>query len=395
MKTLASYKLSRLSTGISLLAVLVLLLSACGGSNNPAPTPTPRPTSPAGGGSVTPTLSVTPSILLGPQPCPASVKDPAHWDAIIPTQPNVSKVESVTCGYLAGKPALQALVTVRYSGTSAMLDVYVYDDITSPNPAQLFKLLGLYKGDAKISTYNTVMTAEVDLNSSINKGKPDAGLTQDLFREFATGTFARVSFPGMYPDLTRYQAEQDQAQVNQGQDSWKLDATQVAAHFAGDPRLLNWANITATIASGGGSSDAGAVVNVKNNNPGGTGVTLTMQRLEGDTNGGIWEIVSVSSGGMTITAPQSRDTLASPITVSGSGNAFEGVIGPVIVLDHTYTSIGRATAMGTGNGATSFSVNVPYTSTFKTGLQDGIVALYAASNVNGSYAAVVMVKELL
>ncbi len=401
MKNLASCSLSRFMPGIGLLVMLVLLLAACGGSSNAggagSGTPTTSPATAVGGasGSVTPTLSVTPAIQLGPQPCPASVKDPAHWDAIIPTQPNVTQVGRVTCGYLAGKPTLQALVNVYHAGTGQILDVYVYDNITAPGPTQLFKLTGLYKGDARISNYNTVITAEVDQDSSVNKGKPDAALIPDLFREFNTGTFARVSFPGIYPDLTRYQAEQDQAQVNQGQDAWKLDATQVATHFAGNAQLLNWTNSMPTLVSGGGSQDAGAVVRVKNSSPAGAGVTLTMQRLEGNTNGGIWEIVAVTSDGMSITSPVNRDALISPVTVSGSGNAFEGVIGPVMVLDHTYSSIGHATAMGTGNGPTTFSVNVPFTPTFKNGAEDGIVVLYATNNANGSYAAAVMVKELL
>src|SRR5436305_1463789 len=84
--------------------------------------------------------------------------------------------------------------------------------------------LGLNRGEAKISQYNTVITAEVDVNSSLNKGQPPAKLTLDLFREFrgfdTAGTFVQVSFPGMFPDLTRWQAEADQQKVKQGQDSW-------------------------------------------------------------------------------------------------------------------------------------------------------------------------------
>lgn len=396
MKNVSS-SLSRVIPGLSLFMALILLLSACGGSGNSGGAGSGTPTTTVGGssGSVTPTLSVTPAIQLGPQPCPASIKDAAHWDAIIPTQPNVTQVGRVICGYLAGKPTPQALVNVYHAGTGQVLDIYVYDNITAPGPTQLFKLTGLYKGDARISNYNTIITAEVDQDSSVNKGKPNAALIPDLFREFNTGTFARVSFPGIYPDLTRYQAEQDQARVNQGQDAWKLDATQVATHFAANSQLLNWTNTMPTLVSGGGSNDAGAVVSVKDSSPAGAGVTLTMQRLEGNTNGGIWEIVAVTSDGMSITSPKNRDALISPVTVSGTGNAFEGVIGPVMVLDHTYTSIGHATAMGTGNGPTTFSVNVPFTPTFKNGAEDGIVVLYATNNANGSYAAAMMLKELL
>src|SRR6202011_2207526 len=127
------------------------------------------------------------------------------------------------------------------------------------------------------------------------KGKSNASFTQDLFREFNTASFAPVSFPGIFPDMTRYQAELDQAQVNAGQDSWKLSVTQVASHFAIDPALLNWNNVNAAAVSGGGSGDAEAVVKISNPTLGTQPVTLTMQRLEGNINGGIWEVVGRSA----------------------------------------------------------------------------------------------------
>jgi hypothetical protein len=305
-------------------------------------------------------------------------------------------VETVSCGNLIGNPTLQALVTVRNTGSGGILDAYVYNNITSPKPTQIFKLQSLAEGGAKISLYNTILTGEVDANSSINKGKPDAQLTQDLFREFkwsdGAGTFVPVSFPGIFPDLTRFQAESDQGQVNKGQDTWKLDAAMVADHMVSYPHLLNWpATAQTTVVSGGGAHDADAVVTVKNPNTGGGTIKVSLQRLEGNTNGGIWEVVAVESSGMSITAPQSRDRLTSPATVKGTGAAFGGKIGRVVVLDHLYTNIGQADATGaTGNGSTNFSANVTYTSTFKSGTEDGLVVLYATNN-----AAAVMVKELL
>jgi len=339
-------------------------------------------------------------VRLGAQPCPDAIKDPAHWTAIIaPT--TSSKVESVSCGNLKGIPSLQALVTVRYDGTGAILDVYVYDHIIDPSPVQLFKLQNLTRGSVKISGYNTVMTAEVDPNSSINAGQPDANLTQDLFREFkwsdAAGTLVPVAFPGIFPDLTRYQAEADQAQVNQGHQPWKLSATLTAQALAASQRLLKWdPNAPATIVSGGGTHDINAVVNVKSGKPAGGAITVTMSRLEQNSNGGIWEVTSVTTASMSITAPQDRDRLASPVTVTGTGNAFEGIIGKVIVLDHLYTNIGQSVAKGaTGNGHTTFSSSATYHSTFKTGMQEGVVVLYSYSNADSSIAGAVMVKEML
>src|SRR5579859_258655 len=379
------------------LVIFALLLTACNSNNSNVLPPTSTTSSTGGSSSLTPTASVARGILLGPQPCPNAVKAPAHWDAIIPTQPNVSKVEGVTCGFLTGTPTLQALVTVRYNDTGKTLDVYVYNNIESASPDQIFKLLGLYDDTATISLRNTVVTGEVDQNSSVNKGKSSTSFTRDLFREFNTASFAPVSFPGIFPDMTRYQAELDQAQVNAGQDSWKLSATQVAAHFAIDPALLNWTNVNASVASGGGSGDAEAVVNISDTTPATQPIALTMQRLEGNINGGIWEIVDVSAStaaGLSITAPHSHDILTSPATVTGTGSTGAGISSSVVMLDHTYSNIGHSTAQG-ANGSAAFSVSVPYVSTFKTGMQDGIVALFATHNADHTIVAAVMVKELI
>src|SRR5437899_1793740 len=108
-----------------LLLLLAFLFAACGfgGGSRSASTPTPGGSTPTvkAGDNRTP----TPGIGLGTQSCPSAVKDPAHWDAIIPTQTGTTKVESVTCAYLIGVPKLQAVVTVRHNGTGQILDVYV------------------------------------------------------------------------------------------------------------------------------------------------------------------------------------------------------------------------------------------------------------------------------
>ena len=383
--------------------ILAFLLISCSGNSNngSSSTSTTQATSSDGNSGGKTNATASPGIGLGPRPCPDAVKALAHWDAIIPTQNGVTHVEKVMCGNLIGNATLQALITVRYQGTGQILDIYVYNDITSPSPSQLFKLQSLYKGDAKISVYNTVLTAEVDQNSSINAGKNDTEMTRDLFREFkwtdGAGTLVPVSFPGIFPDLTRYQAENDQAQVNQGQDAWKLNAAQVANHMASDKLLLNWPSNTQTVVlSGGGSKDSDAVVTVKNPMPAGNTIKVSLERLEGNTNGGLWEVVSVTAAGMSITSPQSRDILASPTHVTGTGIAFERVIGTIAVLDHLYTPIGHANVTGAiGNGNTTFSTNVAYNSTFKGGKQEGILVLYAANNAGSSIGAAVIIKELL
>ncbi len=397
MKAFSSRHYKCLFIAASLVLLLALTFSAC---NSASPTTTTTTSRGRGSNSAPTTTGPAPQVKPGTQPCPEAVKDPSYWDPIIATQVNVSKVESVSCANMVGNSSLQALISVRYYGTGQLLDVYVYNNITDPSPTQIFKLQNLYKGDVKVSAYNTLLTAEVDHNSSLNKHvSSNAALTQDLFREFqwsdGAGTLIPVAFPGIFPDLTRYQAETAQATVNQGHQPWRLSATQTAQTLAA--QLLHWKpNAPTSILSGGGNSDLNAVVTVKSTNPGSGTITVVLSRLEGNSNGGIWEATSITSPDLSISVPQDRDLLTSPTTVKGTGNAFEGRVGKVIVLDHLYTDIGHTEAMGTaGDGSTTFSTSVTYNSTFKSGIQEGVVALYSYSNTDGSISGAAMVKEML
>ena len=399
MKAFSSRHYKCLFIGANLALLLTLILSACNGAGSTT-TANSTATRSAGIGNSSTITGSAPQLKLGTRPCPVAVKDTSYWDPIVGTQANVSKVESVSCANLVGSSSLQALITVRYDGTGQVLDVYVYNNITDPSPTQIFKLQNLYKGNARISGYNTLLTAEVDQDSSVNKHvSSNATLTQDLFREFkwsdGAGTLIPVTFPGIFPDLTRYQAEIAQAQVNQGHQPWRLSAIQTAQALAAN--LLHWTpSAPATLLSGGGNSDLNAVVTVKSTNTGSATITITLSRLEGNNKGGIWEVTSVASPALSISVPQDRDLLTNPITVKGTGNAFEGRVGKVIVLDHLYTDIGHGEAIGVaGNGSTTFSMSVTYNSTFKSGLQEGVVVLYSYSSADGSISGAAMVKEML
>ncbi len=400
MKALLYWKHRSAGASLLFLFIFTFTLTACGGN-----TESNARSLPQSHNSTTPNTSSatsTAQIVLGRQPCPAVVSTPSHWDSIIGTQNGVSRIEGVNCATLIGVPVLQALVTVRYEGTGSYLDVYVFNNITGANPVQLFKLQGLNKGGARISKYNTILTAEVDLASGVNSNQPGTGVIQDLFREFkwsdGAGTFVQVTFPGIFPDLTRYQAEADQEQVNQGHQPWKLDADMTANALA--VNMLKWStSAQTTIVSGGGSHDLNAVVTVKSTSPGGGTITVTLSRLEGNANGGIWEATAVQAGNMaTITAPLNRDLLTSPVTVAGSGSVLGGNIGRVLILDHLYNTIGHAEVKGTtgaGNGNTTFSASVTYRSTFRAGAEEGVVVLYIEDHTDGSLATAVMEKELL
>ncbi len=160
-----------LAAFLLVIAMSVGMLLLIPPSQHPASqvTPTPSVSTPAATpppGTIDTTPTPPPGVTPGPQTGPPGVSDPAYWDKILGTQPGTSKVESVSFANIMNTPALQALVTVRYTGTDARLDVYVFNNITSAHPKQIFKLAGLVKGNARISGYSTVMTAEVDKKST-------------------------------------------------------------------------------------------------------------------------------------------------------------------------------------------------------------------------------------
>jgi hypothetical protein len=383
-----------------LLLVSLFLLSGCASGATP-----PGPGNDTGiSATNTPVVepptstTVAANIALGEQPCPAAVSNVSRWSAFVTPAAN-SAVARINCAHLRGTSSLQALVLVGYEGTGHIVDVYVFDTIESATPTQLLKLTGLSKGDAKISAYSTVMTSEADLDSRLNKDQPGAAQRADLFREFkwadTASKFVPVAFPGIYPDLTRWQAEEDQQQLSTGVDPWKRDAQEVAKHFG--ESMLDWTGTTTSIASGAGASDVSAIVMLKSSHPGNPQVRTHLSRLNGSTDN-LWVITRVDADNTAITSPEDGSRVSSPVDVTGKGTAFEGVVGELVVYDHLYDKISTTNATLTsanGNGNAAYSAQVKYQVSFKSGEQEGIVAHYTRSNADGSIASVAMVKVLL
>jgi hypothetical protein len=392
-------------------SVFALVLSQQG--QHPATQVTPAPTAPAATVTTTPgrgdtTPAPTLGVIQGPQNGPAAVSDPAYWDRMLGTTGTERNVEKVSFANVLGNPTLQALVTVRHSNANRTLDAYVFDKITNAKPVQLFTMPGLIKGDAKISGYNSVMTAEVDKSSTLNAGKSSRQWTQDLFREFAwsqsKGTLVQVAFPGIFPDLTRYQAEADQALIDKGQDTWKNDPSNIAQALV--TKFFQWKRgLKATVVSGGGLRDVDATVRVVET-PGQDPlapvptVTVKLTRLEGNVYN-MWVAIAVEDSSLlTLTSVEPRSLITSPVKLEGIGTTYgtnEGIIGPARVLDHLYTVIGQATLIGAvGLGKTPYSTSLTYTSSFRAGVQEGVVAVYEANaGTDDEIASAVLVKVLL
>ncbi len=386
-------KFFAIGCGALVLLIIITAAIARAGSSSPS-----SGTPPATVGQPSTVVTAT-RIQLGPQPCPSAVQSGAHWETIMGTSAT-QKVEGVLCGYLMGVPSLQAVVKVRYGGTDGLLDIAVYANITSTHPSRIFGLQGLPHGDVGISNYNTLLTGEIELKPSQHAGVPSTPVQQDLYREFkwsdGAGTLVQIAFPGLYPDLTRYQAEFVQGEVNTGQglQQWRLSAVTTAQNFA--EFVLGWdPSAPTTVLSGGGTHDAKALILVKNPSAGGATIKLSLSRLELNTNGGIWEVTDVATDGMTIASPQKTQQLTSPVQVTGVDTALPGKPTAIKVFDHDRTEIGQAAVTrSSGTGKPNISTSISFSSSFQGEMQEGIIALYAYTG-NQVIAGAVLVKVLL
>lgn len=372
----------------ALLCGLMILVSACSifptpsqsGTSNSLPVTTPtRATS-----SPTPT-NTPPTITLTVTGCPSLS---INWDGLVGTKPGVNKVQRVVCGSLEGSGLLTALVNVRYYTPDARLDFYVYDNLYG-TPTKRFSVQGLLNGDAKISPSNTIITAEASPSNTLPT-------LPNLFKEYQwNGTgFGQILFPGIYPDVTYYQAEQSQAKVNANlpDQGWRTTGFGILDKLTYD--IFHWTQTKDQVVTYN-SRESVYIVESFNLGPGGGGVVASLFRLDNiPTN--IFEIKQLTpiDGNLFVSSPAAGSQLTSPAHVSASYTASSGILGRVVLYDDTYFE-GADTGAIHGpatSGTVSFTASVPFQLDSK-GLREGVVAFYATNQNNIAYSNdVVLVK---
>ncbi len=379
---------------IGMLAALVLLLSACNLLGTPSQT----------GRSGTPVLtSITPTQVTSPTPvptlptitlqvvgpCPSSLAN--SWDHVVGTKPGVAKVQKVMCGSLEGSGSLDALVIARYYTPDYKMDFFVYDNL-SGTPNRRFAVQGLVQGDAQISPASTIITSQLISNIAI---------PPNVFKEYqwnaATASFAQILFPGLYPDVTHYQAEHAQFVANayaaQGKTPWQDSASSVVNKLASD--IFHW-TLTTTKTVTFNQRTSTYIVQETNTGPGGGGFVATLFHLDTVATN-IFEISQIAplDTGTRISSPAPGVRLSSPVSVSGTSYQASGsVLGEVMIYDDTYTIVGNSGAIPStaSGGYVNFTQSVSYHLN-APGQQEGVVAFLGTNQNNASLSnQVAMVK---
>lgn len=377
---------------------LSVLLGAC---SNPFAQPeqggapitiTPGPTQAV----ASPTPSVPPRVITLhiSSSCPSYVAS-TNWDKVLNTNPAVDKVQLVNCGSLEGAGSMEAVVGVGYVTPDAKLDVYVFDNLTSGKPTVTFKVPGLIDGDAQVSPTGTLMTAEIGLHGVATKN-------QNLFKEYQWNgsSFVQVLFPYLYPDMTHYQAEQDntlfatEVAANQKADIWKTSGTEEAGHLA--TSIFRWTSVTQSVLRFDSAADT-IIVQTNNTGPGGGGFIATLHHLDGNIHN-ILEIASVTpvDAYTSLSSPAAGAQVKSPLNVAGTAQKGTSVLGEVVVYDDTYVQAGTSGPIAsTGSGYASFSHLISYTLN-APGVQEGVVVLMTTTQNNMALTSQIeMVKVFL
>jgi hypothetical protein len=271
-------------------------------------------------------------------------------------------------------------VIARYYTPDAKMDFYVYDNLYG-TPVRRFAVQGLVQGDARISQANTIITAQLVSKDPI---------PPNVFKEYqwnaTTSGFVQVMFPAIYPDVTRYQAEQAQALATalaaQGKSSWQTSANTVVNKLAGD--IFHWSlTKTQTVTFNGRTGNY--IVQETNLGPGGGGFIATLIHLDNVVTN-IFEISQITplDANTRITNPTTGVQLTNPASVSGISLAAGSILGEVMLFDDTYTIVGDSGPIHSAisSGYQNFSLGLKYQLS-ASGLQEGVVA-FTSTNQNNT-----------
>ncbi|MBV9229335.1 MAG: hypothetical protein JOZ18_08475 [Chloroflexi bacterium] len=263
-----------------------------------------------------------------------------------------------------GQPA--ALVPVTDSSSQHRLDVYIYGcsiQKQRPTLTLLFKHQGLIQGTVDVTGANTLSIGELDTTLPQDASAQLQPLQQSVYREYIwhNGTFVQTVFPGLYPVISRSEAEALQNQANNGQALPWTDPLVTAQQMAQD--ILHWSSsdLQVTMQDNDGTT---AHVLLAELHPR-TEVTATLARLVQHTNTGLWFVTSAQTRSITLEQTALHIPIASPMTIQGTiaqtnghitAQLFDHTLTPIPILNKAPLSVSEN---GTYTGTLLYTNNIP------------------------------------
>ncbi len=263
----------------------------------------------------------------------------ADYAAIVHLQTGRQQLQAVqfVSQLTGGQPSV--LVQVVNTGAQSTLDVYVFGCTLrnhTPILARLLAQRGLVQGSASISAANTLLTAGLDTTQTAQASVIEQPLQQSIYREYAwrNGALVQITFPGLYPVASRYEAEQLQQQANNGQPLLWSDPLATAEQMAND--ILHWPATGAQnrLLSNDGNT---AQVQLVAQHPHAR-LIVTLQRLIQHDQQGLWFVTAARTQGITLDTSHLNAPIASPLSLEGSGALPDGQISATL-FDHTLSPL--------------------------------------------------------
>jgi hypothetical protein len=161
-------------------------------------------------------------------------------------------------------------------------------------------------------------------------------MQQNVYREYSwqKGVFVQVAFPGLYPVISRTEAEALQQQANTGQAFPWSDPLITAEQLARD--IFKWPVISPQdiVLNNNGST---AQVQLIQQSPS-LQVIVTLERLVQHSRTGLWFVTGARTAGLTVDQLRATSVLTSPATIKGTGTLADGQT-IATLFDHTLTPL--------------------------------------------------------
>ncbi|QBD82579.1 hypothetical protein EPA93_44075 [Ktedonosporobacter rubrisoli] len=256
------------------------------------------------------------------------------------------------------------LVQVTDKGPQQRLDVYVYGCNTQQSKTALtllFKMQGLIQGSASMSQAHTLSISQLDTTLPQSEEVLMQPLQQNIYREYIwhNGMFIQTEFPGLYPVLSRSEAEALQDQANNGQNLPWSDPLITAEQMAKD--IFHWPGHDPQDRV---QDNNGSIAHVFLFQPElQMKVRVTLERLIQHGRQGLWFVTDAQTAGILLDKAALPLPADSPITLKGAMSQPAGQMS-IQLFTHTLTPLhvlnnGAPGVQANGN----FTGIIPYTTT--------------------------------